>query len=106
MPLIQYLPDIDNKMPIICLDLKQESDIPLLEKMLASPRPDGRQRVIGIIGGKNLVCVLIRTIEEVKILKKMSINCIPECFRISVPPPHLCSNHFTFISLDGIWMCK
>jgi hypothetical protein len=71
MPLIQYLPDIDNKMPIICLDLKQESDIPLLEKMLASPRPDGQQRVIGIIGGKNLVCVLIRTIKEVKISKKM-----------------------------------
>jgi hypothetical protein len=47
---VQYLPDIDNKMQKVCLYINKETglalDIPMLMKMLASPRPDGEQRVI------------------------------------------------------------
>jgi hypothetical protein len=67
---IQYLPDIHNKMLIIHLGFEQASDIPILMKMLASPRPDGQQRVIYISHGLYLVSELIRTIKEVKISKK------------------------------------
>jgi hypothetical protein len=49
MPDIQYLTDFDNKMPIIALYPRMGSDIPILMKMLASPRPDGRQRVICLL---------------------------------------------------------
>jgi hypothetical protein len=66
MPLIQYLPDFDNKMPIINLELEDGSDIPNVMKMLASPRPDGRQRVICIPNEEHMVG-LIRTIKKVKI---------------------------------------
>jgi hypothetical protein len=43
---IQSLPDIDNKMGAIALCLKEDSDIPILMTMLATPRQDGQQRVV------------------------------------------------------------
>jgi hypothetical protein len=45
---IESLSDLDNKMQKIKFDNIYESDIPLLIKMLASPRPDGQQRVIRV----------------------------------------------------------
>jgi hypothetical protein len=69
LPNIQYLPDIDNKMKYIDLyfEHEQASEIPILMKMLASPRPDGQQRVIYIEYAENLVLELIRTIKEVNL---------------------------------------
>jgi hypothetical protein len=47
---IQFLPDMDNKMHQLELTVDEDTDIdvgiPLLMKMLATPRPDGQQRVI------------------------------------------------------------
>jgi hypothetical protein len=74
MPNIQYLPHIDNKMQFIRLALEQESDIPILIKMLASPRPDGRQRVIEMSFEREcMACMpaIIRTVKEVKIPKNV-----------------------------------
>jgi hypothetical protein len=69
MPMrIQYLPDINNKLPVINLHLEQASAIPTLLQMLASPRPDGRQRVIYVPGRIQpyLAPRLIPAIKEVK----------------------------------------
>jgi hypothetical protein len=43
---IQFLADVDNGMKIIDCWEVEESDIPILIKLLASPRPDGQQRVM------------------------------------------------------------
>jgi hypothetical protein len=43
---IPSLPDLDNKLQKIKIYKYHERDIPLLMQMLASPRPDGQQRVI------------------------------------------------------------
>jgi hypothetical protein len=71
---VQYLPDIDNKMQKIGLYLSTVSDFPIIMKMLASPRPDGQQRVIYIPREVNLICILLNTIKEVKIQKKFFLN--------------------------------
>jgi hypothetical protein len=73
MPAIQYLPNFDNKRPMISLYLGNgiEAHVPILMKMLASPRPDGRQRVIYTdIWHESMVLMLIRTIQEVKLSPK------------------------------------
>jgi hypothetical protein len=44
----QHFPDMDNKMRLIELSFKEESNIPILIHFLASPRADGQQRMIYI----------------------------------------------------------
>jgi hypothetical protein len=48
MSSIQFLPNVDNKMKIIDINCHgtEEPDIPILIQFLATPRPDGQQRVI------------------------------------------------------------
>jgi hypothetical protein len=46
MTLIQSIPNIDDRMHKISLYVRKESQIPILMEFLASPRPDGKQRVI------------------------------------------------------------
>jgi hypothetical protein len=60
---IQYLPDIDNKLQKIYLYPKV-LDIPMLMKMLASPRPDGQQRVI-YMQHKHFPRKMLKAIKEV-----------------------------------------
>jgi hypothetical protein len=44
---IKCLQDVEDKMlPIYFLRIEEESDIPILMELLASPRPDGQQRVV------------------------------------------------------------
>jgi hypothetical protein len=45
---IPFMPDMDNKTRLIFLAVNADTDIPLLMKMLATPRPDGQQKVIGL----------------------------------------------------------
>jgi hypothetical protein len=45
---IQFLADLDNKMDRIECSLIEETEIPILMQFLASPRPDGKQRVLKI----------------------------------------------------------
>jgi hypothetical protein len=69
---IQYLADFDNKMTSISMCLKQASEIPILMKMLALPRPDGQQRVIDISSEGVLILEFIKTIKEVKLSKNFA----------------------------------
>jgi hypothetical protein len=45
---IKFLPDVDNKMKIICCKGVEESDFPILMEFLASPRPDKQQRMMAM----------------------------------------------------------
>jgi hypothetical protein len=48
---IQFLPNCDSKMKkIVCYGI-EESDIPIVLEFLASPRPDGQQRVMEFYNG-------------------------------------------------------
>jgi hypothetical protein len=65
---IQFMPDVDNGMEIIFCYGIEESDIPILMKFLASPRPDGQQRVMKIyfqLGELALAQKLLDAIKEV-----------------------------------------
>jgi hypothetical protein len=48
LPIIQFQPDVDNKMKRINCYSIEEPDIPILMQFLASKRADGQQRVIQI----------------------------------------------------------
>jgi hypothetical protein len=85
---IQHLPDFDNKMQEISLSLKKASDIQILMKMLvASPRPDGQQRVIYLPRVHNCatyltsISILLRTIKEVK----MALNIFIQIASLNIP---------------------
>jgi hypothetical protein len=43
---IKCLKDVEDKLRVNCLSVDEESDIPILMELLASPRPDGQQRVV------------------------------------------------------------
>jgi hypothetical protein len=62
---IQYLPHVDSHTTRLQLDGYKESDIPHLMKMLASPRPDGRQRVIALSLTVDLTKKIVEAIKKV-----------------------------------------
>jgi hypothetical protein len=62
-----YLLDMYNKMKQIILSLNDYTDIPVLMKILASPRPDGQQRVIYVPSQvRYMTWVMLKAIKEVK----------------------------------------
>jgi hypothetical protein len=62
---IPFLPDTGN---IIQFNIDADTDIPLLMKMLATPRPDGQQRVIElIIWEPELTMEMVDAIEQVEL---------------------------------------
>jgi hypothetical protein len=98
---IQYLQHVDNQTSRLCLIGHEDSDIPQLMKMLASPRPDGQQRVIYLDISGDLKK------EMLKAIKKVYRKCEEKkvyLFRNSAPPPNLCHNHFISISMGTIWI--
>jgi hypothetical protein len=57
-------PDISNTLE---LDVDADTDIPLLMNLLATPRPDGQQRVIGlVISEPELTMEMVDAIEQVE----------------------------------------
>ena len=68
-PIRSLLHQIDNKVQIFELDIKDTLDIPLLMKLLASPRADGQQRVIElVIEEAPLARKVVKAIEKVLLL--------------------------------------
>jgi hypothetical protein len=64
---IQYIPHVDNQMTRLYSEAYEESDIPHLMTMLASPRPDGQQRVmcLNISGSGDLKKEILKAIKKV-----------------------------------------
>jgi hypothetical protein len=62
---IQYLQHVDSQTGRLQLDGYEDSDIPHLMKMLASPRPDGRQRVIALSLTEDLTKKMVEAIKKV-----------------------------------------
>jgi hypothetical protein len=66
MASIPSLSNLDNKMQKIKFDIIHERDIPLLMNMLASPRPDGQQRVICLaFQGNQFTQIMLDAIKKV-----------------------------------------
>jgi hypothetical protein len=65
---IPFLPDMDNqKSQLYFLYVDADTDIPLLMKMLATPRPDGQQRVIKLfVKRRQFVMKMLDAIKQVK----------------------------------------
>jgi hypothetical protein len=66
---------LDNKMELIKLQIKNESDIQTVVEMLATPRPDGRQHV-AYLNFENVVLFqqMLAIVKEVKKILKWHIN--------------------------------
>jgi hypothetical protein len=63
---IQFLPDVDNKMENIhCIGM-EESEIPSLMALLASPRADGKQRVMKILIGSRELAMAQNLLDALK----------------------------------------
>jgi hypothetical protein len=64
---IPYIPHVDNQMTRLYSEAYEDSDIPQLMKMLASPRPDGQQRVmcLNISGNVDLKKEILKAIKKV-----------------------------------------
>jgi hypothetical protein len=71
---IQYLQHVDNQISRIHLDGYEDSDILHLIKMLASPRPDGQQRVIYLNLGEELAIKMVKSIKKVCIEEYYSLS--------------------------------
>jgi hypothetical protein len=105
---IQYLQHVDNQTTLLNLKGDKDSDIPHLIKMLASPRPDGQQRVIFVdlfgVGMKKEMLKAIKTVHTLYADRKIvSIK----KFRNSMHQPNLCHNHFISISISMmIWILQ
>jgi hypothetical protein len=65
---IPFLPDMDNqKSQFYLFQVDADTDIPLLMKMLATPRSNGQQRVIKLfVYTRQLVMKMLDAIKEVK----------------------------------------
>jgi hypothetical protein len=67
---IPYLPDLDNKTRQLKLGVNADMDMQLLMKMLATPRPDGQQRVIRLFflgnGNYQSAMKMLDTIKQVR----------------------------------------
>jgi hypothetical protein len=63
---IQYLQHVDNQTSRLHLEGDKSSDIPHMIKMLASPRPDGQQRVIFVNLRGHLKKELFKAIKKVQ----------------------------------------
>jgi hypothetical protein len=66
---LPFLPDMDNqKSQLYTLLVDADTDIPLLMKMLATPRSDGQQRVIQlfVVDTGQLIMKMLDAIKEVE----------------------------------------
>jgi hypothetical protein len=95
---IQFVPNADNKVDIIdCFGI-EESDIPILMHFLASPRADGKQRVMKMHFWEGQLPVAQKLLDAIKEVWKSSVAILLIFCRSSAPPPDLCHNHFVFES--------
>jgi hypothetical protein len=102
---IQYLQHVDNQTSRLHLEGDKDSDIPHLIKMLASPRPDGQQRVIFVKLSGYLKKEMLKAIKKVHIYADQKIVS-KQKFRNFAPRPNLCHNHFISICMlmGPIWV--
>jgi hypothetical protein len=68
---IQFLPDVDNQMENIhCIGM-EESEIPSLMALLASPRADGKQRVMKLYFRQREIPIAQTLLDAVKEVERI-----------------------------------